>query len=159
MENSSAYLLTKPSTDKRIQFDKHFEERWNVSNCAGTINGGQSYELPIELINVAIFFHSSTALVGLGLLIVLVSRAHSFRHTTECRTPLDEGSAHRRDLYVSAHTTLIRDRPPCPRRDLKLQSQQASSRRPTPSTAGILIVAIDVHNLSTTDFFFKCIKS
>jgi hypothetical protein len=37
-----------------------------------------------------IFFHASTALVGLCLLIVEVSRSHSFRHTTLGRTPLDE---------------------------------------------------------------------
>ena len=36
------------------------------------------YQLPIEFINLATsFFHGSTALVGLGLLIVEVSRSHS----------------------------------------------------------------------------------
>ena len=46
-------------------------------------------------------------------------------------TPLDEGSASRRDLYP---TTLTKDRHPCPRRDSNPQSQQASGRRPSPQT-------------------------
>ena len=41
--------------------------------------------------------------VGLGLLIVEVSRSHSARHTTVGRTPLDEGSARRRDFYLTEH--------------------------------------------------------
>jgi hypothetical protein len=55
-----------------------------------------------------------------------------FRHTTLGRTPLDEWSARRRNLYL---TTLTRDRHPCPRRDSNPRSQQASGRRPTPETA------------------------
>jgi hypothetical protein len=41
--------------------------------------------------------------------------------TTLGRTPLDEGPARRRDLYLTTHT---RDRHPCPRRDLNPQSQK-----------------------------------
>jgi hypothetical protein len=42
---------------------------------------------------------------GLGRLIFFeVSRSH-FRHTTIGRTPLDEGPARRRDLYVTTHNT------------------------------------------------------
>jgi hypothetical protein len=44
-------------------------------------------------------FHRSTAVVSLRLLIVEVSRSHS--HTTLGRTPLDEGSTDRRDLYLT----------------------------------------------------------
>jgi hypothetical protein len=33
-------------------------------------------------------------------------RNHEQRHTTVGRTPLDEGSARRRDLYLTIHTTL-----------------------------------------------------
>jgi hypothetical protein len=50
-------------------------------------------------------------LVGLGLLSVEVSRSHS-RYNTCGRTPLNEWSARRRDLYLTTHNT--RDRYPCP---------------------------------------------
>ena len=49
-----------------------------------------------------IFSPSSTALVGpLQVEIFLIT----FRHTTIGRTPLDEGSARRRDLYLTTHNT------------------------------------------------------
>jgi hypothetical protein len=41
--------------------------------------------------------------VGQALLIIEASRSHS--HTTLDRTPLDEGSDRRRDLYATAHNT------------------------------------------------------
>jgi hypothetical protein len=44
-------------------------------------------------------------LVGQGLLIIEASRSHSLRHTTLGRTPLDEWSARRRDLYLTTHNT------------------------------------------------------
>jgi hypothetical protein len=44
-------------------------------------------------------------LVGQGLLIVETSRSHSVGHTTLGRTPLGEGSARRRDLYLTTHNT------------------------------------------------------
>jgi hypothetical protein len=50
------------------------------------------------------FYHGSTALVGLGLFYE-VPRSHSFRHTTLGRTPLDELSARRSDLYLTMHNT------------------------------------------------------
>ena len=56
----------------------------------------------------------------------------TLRHTTVGRTPLDEWSARRRDLYI---TTLTRDKHPCPRRNSNPQSQEAIGRRPTPYTA------------------------
>jgi hypothetical protein len=43
-------------------------------------------------------------LVGQDLLIIEASRSH-FRHTTLGRTPLDEGPARRRDLYLTTHDT------------------------------------------------------
>jgi hypothetical protein len=70
------------------------------------------------------YFNSSTALVGLGLLIVTeVSRSHThaYTHTTLNSTPLDEGSDRRK------YTTLTQDRHPRPRRDSNPQSQQASN--------------------------------
>ena len=57
---------------------------------------------------------------------------HTQRRNTVGRTPLDEWSARRRDVYLTTHTA---DRHSCPRRDSNPQSQQASGRRPTPLTA------------------------
>ena len=48
--------------------------------------------------------HSSTALVGQGLF----KLRFSVRHATDVRTPLDEGSARRRDLYLTSHNTYRR---------------------------------------------------
>jgi hypothetical protein len=48
--------------------------------------------------------------VGQGLLIIEASRSQSFRHTTLGTTPLDEGSARRRDLYLTRHNTHNRQR-------------------------------------------------
>jgi len=52
---------------------------------------------------------------------------HTQRRTTVGRTPLDEWSARRRDLYLTTHTT---DKHPCPQWDSNPRSQQASGRRP-----------------------------
>jgi hypothetical protein len=62
---------------------------------------------------------------------VLFSLDHNQRHTTVCRTPLDEGSARRRDLYLTTQT-LTRDKHPWPWWDSKSRSQQAFDRRPMP---------------------------
>jgi hypothetical protein len=42
-----------------------------------------------------------------GLCRLIFSRLdnHTFRHTTLSRTPLEEGPAHRRDLYLTTHNT------------------------------------------------------
>jgi hypothetical protein len=53
------------------------------------------------------------------------------RHTTLGRTPLDKGSARRRDLYLTTHNTRKR-RIFMPPLDSNPQSQQASCRRLTP---------------------------
>jgi hypothetical protein len=76
------------------------------------------------------FFKGATALVGLGLLIIEASRSHS-------DTPRSVGLPWTSDQPVAEtstrqHTTLTRDRRPCPWRDSNPQSQQASDRRPTP---------------------------
>jgi hypothetical protein len=44
-------------------------------------------------------------LVGLGRLIFRVFTITQLRHTTLGRTPLDEGPARRRDLYLTTHNT------------------------------------------------------
>jgi hypothetical protein len=54
----------------------------------------------------------------------------TLRHTTLGRTPLDERSARRKDLYLTKHNT--QNRHPCPRRDSNPQSHKASGRRRTP---------------------------
>ena len=53
---------------------------------------------------------------------------HTQRRTTEGRTPLDQWSARRRDLYVTTHNT--HNRHPWLRWDSNPKSQQVSGRRP-----------------------------
>jgi hypothetical protein len=60
----------------------------------------------------------------------LFSLDHTQTHTTVGRTPLDEGSARRRDLYQTTQT-LTKDKHPCPRWDSNPRSQQALGRRLT----------------------------
>ena len=50
---------------------------------------------------------------------------HTQRRATVGRTPLDEWSARRRDLYLTTHNT-HKDKHPCLRRDSNPQTQQAS---------------------------------
>ena len=58
---------------------------------------------------------------------------HKQRRTTVGRTPQDEWSARRRDLYLTTHNT--HNKNPCPRWYSNPQSRQASGCRPTPYTA------------------------
>jgi hypothetical protein len=44
-------------------------------------------------------------LVGQDLLIIKASNLHSFRHTTLDRTPLNEESTRRTDLYLTQHNS------------------------------------------------------
>ena len=77
---------------------------------------------------------------------------HTQRRITFGRTPLDEGSARRRDLYLTTHITT-----PCPRWDSNPQSQQASGRRPTPSTARRLGPALFLFKLYILECFHVCL--
>jgi hypothetical protein len=52
---------------------------------------------------------------------------HTQRRTTVGRSPLDEWSARRRDLYLTTHNT--HNKHPCPRWDSNPRFQQASGRR------------------------------
>ena len=72
---------------------------------------------------MAFSVHGSTAIVGLGLLIFGASWLHlvALLWTDQ---PIAE-------TYTWQHTTVTRDRRPCPRRDLNPPSQQASGWRPT----------------------------
>jgi len=63
-------------------------------------------------------------LVGQGLLIIGASRSHP-----EVKLLSDLPIA---KTFAWQHTTITRDRHPCPGRDSNPQSQQASGRRPTP---------------------------
>ena len=92
-------------------------------------------DLPIIVTNFGIYFcWRDSPLVGLGLLIHggLFFLDHTQRHTTVGRTPLDEWSARRRDLYLTSHNTHNRQASIPPRWDSNPRSQQASGRRPTP---------------------------
>jgi len=51
------------------------------------------------------FFLLQQPLVSQGLLVIDVSRSHSFRHTTLDRTPLGEWSARHRDVYLTTNNT------------------------------------------------------
>jgi hypothetical protein len=65
------------------------------------------YRSNLYYITVFMHFFLSMAqqpLLGQGLRVIEVSRSHS-RHTTLGRTPLDEWSARRRDLYLTKHNT------------------------------------------------------
>ena len=59
---------------------------------------------------------------------------HTQRRTTVDRTPLDKGSARRRDLYLTTHNTHNRQTS-MPQWESNPEFQQASGRRPTPQTA------------------------
>jgi hypothetical protein len=88
--------------------------------------------LVMSLYLVCMFFAQQPP-VGQGLLIHEVSRSHSTKH----RSRWDSCT---RDQLVAEtstwqHTTLTRLRHPCHRWDSIPQSQQASGRRRTPSTA------------------------
>jgi len=61
------------------------------------------------------YFNGSTALVGLGLLIVIEvlrshtrTHTHTHTHTTLNSTPLDEGSDCRKDLHLTTNNTHTR---------------------------------------------------
>jgi len=63
-----------------------------------------------------------------------------FRFRDHTQTPLSIGLLWTSDRPVTEtctrlHTTLKRDKHPCPRRDTNPQSHQAISRRPTPQNA------------------------
>jgi hypothetical protein len=85
--------------------------------------------LLLQIYSLRIFFRGATAPSGPG-----PPHCRGFtitiRHITLGKTPLDLWSGLRKQ-----HTTLTRDRHPCPRRNSNPQSQQASGRRPTPQTA------------------------
>ena len=76
------------------------------------------------------FYHGTTAPSGPGPPHYL-GFAITLRHTTLGRTPLDQWSARRRDLYLTTHTIHMRETSML-RRDSNPQSQQKRGRRLTP---------------------------
>ena len=61
---------------------------------------------PVSILNATLFFYQSATPpppVDQGLPIIEVSRSHSVILTTLSRTPLDEWSARRTDLYLATH--------------------------------------------------------
>ena len=83
---------------------------------------------------------------------------HTQRRTIVGRTPMDEWSAPRRDLYLTTHNT--HNKHPCPRWDSNPRSQQVSGRRPTPQTARPLgpPIFLDLNVLNTIWGGIKIIK-
>ena len=61
---------------------------------------------------------------------------HTQRRTTVGRTPLDERSVRRRDLYLTTHDT--HNKYPCPRWDSNPRSQRASGLLPLSACVGRL---------------------
>ena len=64
--------------------------------------------LKVKLINLKLtvcLFLARQLPVGQDLLIHEVSRSHTQQRTTVGRTPVDEWSARRRDLYLTTHNT------------------------------------------------------
>jgi hypothetical protein len=59
----------------------------------------------LSIIARLIFSTAQQPLMSQDLLIIEVSRSHTFKHTALGRTPLDEWSARRRDLYLTTHNT------------------------------------------------------
>ena len=77
----------------------------NKSNCSS-----RSYCIGIVLVcyftAVLFFFYGACSpIAGYGPLILWGFRDHTQRHTTVGRTPLDEWSTRRRDLYLTTHNT------------------------------------------------------
>jgi len=79
--------------------------------------------------------------VGHSLLIIGGSTI-TLRHTTLGRTPLDEGSARCRDLYLTTHNIHKRQPPMFGSEVFEQQFQQTRGRRPTPYTARPLGLAV-----------------
>jgi hypothetical protein len=77
-----------------------------------------------------VFPTTQQPLVGHGLLIIEASRSHwDTPHSVGILWTSDQPVA---ETSTWQHTTLTRDRHPCPRRGSNPQSQQASDCRPTP---------------------------
>ena len=65
------------------------------------------YTVPTESSSLSIpfFYVACSPIAGYGLLVLEAFRDHTQRHTTFGRTPLEEWSARRRNLYLTTHNT------------------------------------------------------
>ena len=84
---------------------------------------------------------------------------HTQRRTTVGRTPLDEWSARRRDLYLTTHNT--HEVHPCPLWDSNPHSQQASGLRPRghwDRHKGALYLTLKMANNPETPYILRTSK-
>jgi len=108
----------------------HSRAQSNVSSLSS--NSASTHTNTVQTITDVIFFWWGVAIAPQWAKVSSFMRFldHIQRRTTVSRTPLVEWSARRRDLYLTTHNT--HNRQTWFRWDLNPQSQQASSRRPTP---------------------------
>jgi hypothetical protein len=108
-------------TTNRIEKGK--EERWNDNVWTRLLR--------LEQLNINVVFpEAQQPKSGQGLLILEASQSHSdTQHSAELPWTSDQPDV---ETSTWQHTTLKRDRHPCPRRDSNPQSQQAKGGRPTP---------------------------
>jgi hypothetical protein len=86
--------------------------------------------LPGSSVAIFLFVMPWQSVVSQGLLIIEVWQSHSdTSHFARLFWTNDQPDA---ELSTWQHTTVARDRHPCPRRNSKPQSQQGSDGRPTP---------------------------
>ena len=79
---------------------------------------------------IYVFFYDATAPNEPGPFIIEASRSHSdTQHSEALLWKSDQPDA---ETSTVQHTTLTKDKHPCPRRDSNPQFQEASGRRPTP---------------------------
>ena len=103
-----------------------------VIYCVVILKGGNA-SLAKMLYHVIFFFLwrcDPTPVMASSFLMFL---DHTQQRTTVGKSPLDEWSARRRDLYLTTHNT--HNKHPCPWWDSNPRSQLASGRRPTSYTA------------------------
>jgi hypothetical protein len=111
--NSKTYLIVEGKHRRAQRILKNLIWNFNLQSCihssTGAYSPGRTFGLPFP-----------------GFLITHIQ--------THGRTPLDEWSARRRDLYLHRTTQHIntRDKHPCPQRDSNPRPQQTSGRRTTP---------------------------
>jgi len=86
-------------------------------------------DLP-QFLYIRFFTTAQQLLVKQGLFSFEASRSHSVTHAIIGRTPLDEWSARRRDLYLTTYNTHNRETS-MPPTGSNSQSQQAGGRKPT----------------------------
>ena len=88
---------------------------------------------------------------------------HTQRRTAVGTTPVDECSAHRRDLYLKTHTKLTTDKLACPRWDSNPQSHSRRAvadprRRPRghwdrPGATLLSLICISLFNFLSCKFY------